>query len=325
MEKLLTPSKVNLDLDFEREDFYDFLKSNDLEFDSCDEAYAIREDGKIVATGAYEGNVLKLFASNADKREEGLIPKIVTHIKQILFEKGINQTFIFTKPIYTEVFKSLFYEELARTDKIVLLTDNMNDYYNWIDKLKAHSKYNACIVMNANPFTKGHRYIAEKAAMDITNIIVFVVEEDKSFFPFMTRLKMVEKGLEDIWLSVEPGGKYIISNSTFPSYFLKSTDNKSKEFAKLDADLFVGRIAKDLGIKIRYLGEENYDALTKYYNETLIERAKGTDLEIRVVPRLEIDGQVVSASYVREHLDEPELIEKFLPKTTIDILNEGGE
>lgn len=63
----------------------------------------------------------------------------------------------------------------------------------------------------------------------------------------------------------------------------------------------------------------------KYYNETLIERAKGTDLEIRVVPRLEIDGQVVSASYVREHLDEPELIEKFLPKTTIDILNEGGE
>ena len=177
--------------------------------------------------------------------------------------------------------------------------------------------------MNANPFTKGHRYLAQTAANEITNIIVFVVEEEKSLFDFKTRYKMVEKGLEDIWLQVAPGGKFIISETTFPSYFLKKSDNHSREFAKLDADLFVGRIAKDLGLKVRYVGEEPTDELTSSYNEALIERAKNTNLKIKVVPRKEIDGVPISASFVREHLSNIEEVEKYLPRTTIEILQKG--
>ena len=318
------PTKINMDLDFEKEEFIDFLEKENLTFDGCDEAYAIREDGKIVATGAYKGNVLKLFAVLEEKREEGYIPKIVTFLKDLLFKKGVTETFIFTKPEYKNVFTSLFYTELASTDKMLLLTDNIKAYEDWIQSIRELGDFNACVVMNANPFTKGHRYIAETAAREITNIIVFVVEEEKSFFNFKTRYKMVEKGLEDIWLQVAPGGKFIISETTFPSYFLKKSDDISKEFAKLDADLFVGRIAKDLGLKFRYVGEEPNDELTSSYNDALIERAKDTNLKIRVVPRKEIDGEPISASFVREHLTNMEEVKKYLPQTTIEILEKGG-
>ena len=70
------PTKINMDLDFEKEEFIDFLEKENLTFDGCDEAYAIREDGKIVATGAYKGNVLKLFAVLEEKREEGYLSLI---------------------------------------------------------------------------------------------------------------------------------------------------------------------------------------------------------------------------------------------------------
>ena len=40
--------------------------------------------------------------------------------------------------------------------------------------------------MNCNPFTLGHKYIVEKAARENDNVIIFVVEEDKSSFPIQS-------------------------------------------------------------------------------------------------------------------------------------------
>lgn len=318
----MTPTKINLDLDFEKDEYLKFIQEAGLNFDGCDEAFIIRENGKIVATAAYDGNILKLFAVLESRREEGFIPQLVTFIKDILFKKGIKQTFIYTKPEYENVFTSIFYKVLAKTDKIVLLTDDYDDYYKWIDSIKELGDYTCAVVMNANPFTKGHRYLMDVVQREVTNIIVFVVEEDSSLFSFKDRFRMVKKGLEDIWLEVVPGGKYIISKASFPSYFLKKSDDISKEYAKLDADLFIGRIAKDLGIKIRYVGEEPEDQLTNSYNEALIERSKDSNLEIRVVKRLEVNGKPVSASFVRENLDNKDLIKNYLPDSTIKILEE---
>lgn len=316
------PTKINLDLDFEKEEYIKFIEEAGLHFDGCKEAYAIRENGKIVATAAYDGNILKLFAVDKNRRDEGFIPTLVTYIKDILFKKGIKQTFIYTKPEYESVFTSMFYTALAKTDKIILLTDDISDYYNWIDSIKELGTFTTAVVMNANPFTKGHRYLMDVVQREVTNIIVFVVEEDSSYFSFKDRLRMVQKGLENIWLEVVPGGKYIISKTSFPSYFLKTSDDVSKEYAKLDADLFVGKIAKDLGIKIRYVGEEPEDELTNSYNKALIDRSKDSNLEIRVVKRLEVDGKPVSASFVRDNIDDFEKIKGYLPETTIEILEE---
>ena len=81
---------------------------------------------------------------------------------------------------------------------------------------------NGAIVMNCNPFTRGHRYLIESAAKQVDTLYVFVVEEDKSFFPFTERLMLVRNGIKDLSnVIVLPSGKFMISSLTFPEYFVK--------------------------------------------------------------------------------------------------------
>ena len=47
-------------------------------------------------------------------------------------------------------------------------------------------------VMNCNPFTKGHRYLIETAAKECDRLYVFVLSEDKSFFPAADRMMLVK-------------------------------------------------------------------------------------------------------------------------------------
>lgn len=44
----------------------------------------------------------------------------------------------------------------------------------------------------------GHRYLIEKAATENDEVVVFVVEEDKSIFPTDVRFELVKKGCEDL-------------------------------------------------------------------------------------------------------------------------------
>ena len=63
--------------------------------------------------------------------------------------------------------------------------------------------------MNCNPFTLGHRYLIEQASEKVDHLYVFVVEEDKSFFPFSDRIGLVKKGTADLKnITVKPSGKY---------------------------------------------------------------------------------------------------------------------
>lgn len=50
------------------------------------------------------------------------------------------------------------------------------------------------IVMNCNPFSKGHRYLIEQAGKQVEFLIVFAVEEDLSLFSFEERIRMIRKG-----------------------------------------------------------------------------------------------------------------------------------
>ena len=52
--------------------------------------------------------------------------------------------------------------------------------------------------MNANPFTLGHRYLAEQAAARCDRLHLFVVESEKSRFPFAVRRTLVERGTADL-------------------------------------------------------------------------------------------------------------------------------
>ena len=77
------------------------------------------------------------------------------------------------------------------------------------------------IVMNCNPFTNGHKYLIETARNKVDVLLIFVLEEDKSYFSYKDRMTMVKLGTADMGnVYVVPSGKFMISALTFPEYFV---------------------------------------------------------------------------------------------------------
>ncbi|MBQ1384314.1 MAG: hypothetical protein IIY74_02855, partial [Firmicutes bacterium] len=143
------------------------------------------------------------------------------------------------------------------------------------------------VVMNADPFTLGHRYLVEKTIERSGRTLVFVVSEDASPVPFGVRIRLVRESLADLEnVLVLPSGPYIISSATFPSYFLKDKDQAAEGHALLDAKIF-GRIAEALGIKARFIGEEPLSRTTAVYNRVLKEALPPLGIEVIEIPRLE--------------------------------------
>lgn len=181
------------------------------------------------------------------------------------------------------------------------------------------------IVMNCDPFTLGHRYLIEQALSSCECLIIFVVEEDKSYFPFNDRLHLVKKGVEDLPnVIVLPSGKFIISTLTFTEYFNKSELQNVSVDTSLDLTIFAKEIAPCLDITVRFVGEEPLDRVTAQYNETMHSILSQYGIEVKEIPRLNIDGKIVSASYVRELLQNREwdTIAKFVPQCTLEYLKE---
>lgn len=179
------------------------------------------------------------------------------------------------------------------------------------------------IVMNCNPFTLGHRYLIEYAVKQVERLYIFVVEEDKSIFPFADRIELVRKGIADLQnVTVLPSGKFIISSLTFSGYFNKAELQNSIIDPSMDVELFGREIAPQLGITIRFAGEEPLDNVTHQYNETMKRILPQYGIDFRVIPRKEVNGGVISASRVRKLLQENryEEIKQLVPATTLKYL-----
>lgn len=130
-----------------------------------------------------------------------------------------------------------------------------------LEKTKTGGR-SAALVMNANPFTLGHQYLAETAAAACDTLHLFVVSEDASLVPFAVRKKLVAEGVKHLPnVILHDSGPYIISNATFPSYFLKDEAAVIDGHARLDLAVFT-RIAKALNITARYVGEEPTSQVT---------------------------------------------------------------
>ena len=191
-----------------------------------------------------------------------------------------------------------------------------------------HSKTAGAIVMNCNPFTYGHRFLIETAMQQVEALYIFVVEEDKSVFPFADRFEMVKQGVADLKgeICVLPSGKYIISKDTFSQYFEK--DKKIEDIVNMDFDvhIFGEVVCKELGISKRFAGEEPSDAVTRAYNGTMAKILPQYQVEFVEIPRKRLpDGEFISATKARYLLGcgRWEALSNLLPDTTLCILQRG--
>lgn len=177
--------------------------------------------------------------------------------------------------------------------------------------------------MNCNPFTLGHQYLAEYAAAQVAKLYIFVVEEDKSEFPFADRIELVKQGVKHIPnVEVLPSGKFIISQQTFSGYFNKAELQDVAVDSSEDVEIFGKEIAPTLGITVRFAGEEPTDNVTRQYNETMKKILPQYGVEFIEIPRKTFGDEAISASKVREalHAGDFDKIKTLVPETTLNYL-----
>lgn len=305
----------------------DFLNQFDVSYDYPDKTFVIRDRGEIIATGSLDGNILKYLFACEKYKGQGLIGIIYNSLLKHVFDSGYDSYFVFTRPDNKIIFESLGLKEVCSTNEVSLFEGGFYNYSNWVKKTREimgdKKGLRGAIIMNCNPMTKGHRYLIDFALREVKELIIFVVEEDKSIFPLEDRFNIMKKELEnEEQITLLKGGPYIISQATFPTYFLKQKDDMLKVYTELDGKIFASKIAKDLEIDIRFLGSEPKDPVTLAYNETLKEILEKEDVRVSIMERKKIGDQVISASLVRGLIKEANLQEayKYLPDTTIEYL-----
>ncbi|MBL1230969.1 [citrate (pro-3S)-lyase] ligase [Enterococcus sp. BWB1-3] len=297
-------------------------KANLNKDEELDYTVGIYIDDTLAATGSYYHNILKCLVVCKDYQEENLLTEIVQHLINRLSEEGEHHYFVYTKPSNKPVFRSLGFQTIIETADILFMEQGFPDFQSYLLMLKKHKKTGSGsgIVMNANPFTKGHQYLIEMASKQSNQVYVFVLSEDRSEFSSQDRLEMVKQGVAHLTnVTVLPTNDYLVSSATFPSYFLKddAVESVARMQAAVDAQLFKEKIAPVLDIQTRFVGEEPYSKVTDIYNQSMKAVFDGS-LELVVLPRLSVNGEIISATKVREALhthDSKRLIE-FLPPPT---------
>lgn len=322
--------KISYKNSFEMRELKSFLQKNNLNFDeSCDYTVVMRGgDDEILATASKTKNILKCFAIDEKLRGEGASGSMITAITNKMFDEGYYSSFVFTKSENIDLFLGMGYKLVAKTDRVGLLEIGINSIEKTLEKIRRdysleEKKERAMIVMNCNPFTYGHQYLIEKAASENEEVLIFVVEEDLSVFPFADRIELIRRGTSHLSnVKVIPGTEYLISSATFPNYFLKKEDDSLLEYAKLDVTIAATRFCPTFNIKKRYVGEEPFCSMTEKYNEAMREILPKYGIELVIVPRKELGGRAVSATEVRKLLGEGnyEVLKEKVPPTTYEFL-----
>lgn len=319
---------VNLQSEAERMQLQEFLEKQDLSLDKDIEYAVVIMDGdKIAATGSFDGRILKCIAVGNEYKNTGLSSKVVTHLVNEAYSRQRTHLFIYTKPENKAVFSELGFYTIAEVPSKVILMENKPDgikkYIEALVKENGHKGDSAAVVVNCNPFTLGHRYLIEYAASRCQTLHVFVLWEDKSSFPAEIRYRLVQEGTQHLSNVVLHKGKdYIISDATFPSYFIKTYQELVETHARLDLGIFTRYIAPALGIKRRFVGEEPYCKVTAAYNAVMQELLPAQGIDVQVVPRKLSDGQPISASRVRQLIREERIheVKELVPETTYRFL-----
>lgn len=308
----------------------DFLHDNDLNIDVDIEQFivAFNDQQQMVACGGIAGRVLKCIAIEPTLRGQGLALKLMTTLINQAFSQHRYELFLFTKPENETLFTECGFHLLARVDHQVILLENsasrLKRYCQRLAQQRVVGNNIGGIVMNANPFTLGHRYLVQQACSECDWVHLFVVQENASEFPYEDRLDLIKAGVADLKnLTIHPGSDYLISRATFPSYFLKSQKIINHCHMALDLQLFRHDIAPALGINRRYVGTEPMCEVTAQYNREMAywlttEAVHAPQIELHEIERRQQAAQPISACRVRDLLAKkgPEAVKSLVPEST---------
>ncbi len=283
----------------------------------------------------YEGDIVVLVTNNIfyEKNMGDLISEYPGDIDMASIINQRRNNWFWDQPIHTnqkgnqeiakqivksylsdklkEVNNSVKTPSLVQIGKCFLSNSSENDIREYIKKVKVPKMNNVkigCIVMNCNPMTNGHFYLIKQALRHVDFLYIFLVEEDKSIFSFSDRFESVKAVTQKYSkVKVVPSGRYILSYKTMPIYFEKAQKQEEIIDATYDLRIFGEKIAPELNISVRFVGEEPYDKITKQYNIAMKEILPKYNIDLVEIPRLKIQNTAISASIVRKCLREGKL------------------
>lgn len=318
-----------------------FLHTNGLRYDDVDYYAAIVDESsdEMIAGGGLKGSVIKCVAVAEGHKGEAVANVIVSHLIAKANAEGCQCVKLYTKPDNRQLFESLSFRLIAESPNAILMETGVGGIEKYSEELRVKSeelgvkseelkndesvvsnarKPIGVIVMNANPFTLGHRFLVEQSSELVERLYVVVVREDCSMFSYNERKAMVSQGVRDIGnVVVVDGSDYAVSAATFPTYFLKQLSDATDTQIILDLDLYRRRIAPALGATIRFFGSEPTDPLTRRYNE-LMHQQLGEE-HVHEIQRKQQEGSAISASRVRKAMMEGCIWDaiQLVPPTTI--------
>ena len=301
------------------------LESHGLDFDQkATYTGGLFEDERLIATGSLSHNVIEMLAVVSDYQNDHYMVEVLTHLLARLREKSIEKFFLFCKPKHRDIFLQNGFRILVELSEITMFENRYPSIEQNLQSLRDSCHFmpgsRAALVMNCNPLTNGHLYLIDACAKKYHQVLLFLVEEDRSVFPYAIRRALLKEELKmrpNVMLL--PSTVYQISTATFPTYFLKENSLRSRLQMELDVRIFKDYFMPIFSIQVRMAGSEPLDPLTACYNQTMKTILKESFLEI---PRLTYHDQVVSASLVRQYAKagDYENIKALVPPVTYEFL-----
>ena len=219
-----------------------FLEANQLRLDEVDYYAIVTEpDGdEILAGGGLQGDIIKCIAVDERLRDAHLSNRLVSHLISEAAQRGHHSVKVFTKPQNRQVFESFGFRLVGEAPLAILMENGhgIDDYTKYLRSCVAiqpqpteKASTIGVIVMNANPFTLGHRYLIEQAAWQVDRLFIIPVKEDggehqpsRSLFPYAERKAMMEaavaqsnKGPRACSLSEQSGERTKYQSNSLPT------------------------------------------------------------------------------------------------------------
>ena len=305
-------------------DVLTLIELNEITLDSeVDHTFGIFKEEKLLGTASTLSNTIRSVAISPSEKGTNILGELMDEIMRFLYDSGHTNIFVYTKCESAKSFEYLGFYEIERVEPNVVLLERkpngVKNFAQYLKSFKTNHDVTGAIVMNGNPFTLGHQYLVEYAASNCEFLYIFVVDSTHTTFPSDDRYKLIVAGtshLDNVY--VIKGSDYIISDATFPTYFLKRPEQATMIQTELDLKIFGHYFAKTLNITKRFVGTEPYCETTSMYNAQMKRILPSYGVEIIEIPRKTLEDDAISASRVRALLAKNKMkeVKKLVPATT---------
>lgn len=154
-------------------------------------------DERLLGCGCAAGSILKCFAVEERLRGQNVLGPLVSALTQDHFSVNRYDLFVVTRLKKHTPVRFVRFFEVAHTDAIALLENQPDGARLFAEQCFQNGDEAitvGAIVMNIDPFTKGHRYLIETAAAQCDALHVFEAEEYRSVFPADDWFRMFARG-----------------------------------------------------------------------------------------------------------------------------------